>query len=119
MLQQLLAAAFVLLAVFNQSPKQTPFQCLTQGILRETLTENIPDIEIAELARTDAQQFLQLFNSLPPQTAGKADSVLLLGMKNAQQIVIAFFKNNCMTGRAVLPRPLVEQLLLQIERSGA
>ena len=96
-----------------------PLQCLAPETLRASLRENIPNVLVAELRNAEAVAFLALFNRLPPRTDIKADGVLIASLKQASQVVMVFFRKGCMTGRAVLPRAVLEQIFLQIERSGA
>ena len=119
MLQRLLVAAFVLLASPLEQPKPIPKQCLTRETLRNALSQNIPGVELATFKGRDAENFIEHFNAIPPNTGIQADVVLLASMKSSPQVVIAFFDHDCMMGRAVLPRQVIDQLLLQIERGGA
>ena len=117
--QFMLAAAVLLFAAFAESPKQTQFQCLAQSILRSTLSRDVPGIELRDLRGADAEMALRAINAMPPKTNVQADHLILAGMKTAPMVVVLFFRDGCMQGRAVLPRPIVERLLLLIERSGA
>ncbi len=117
--QFMLAAAVLLFAAFGEQPKLTPFQCLAPSTLRSTLSREVPGIELRDLRGTDAEMALRAINEMPPRTNVDADHLILAGMKSAPMVVVLFFRDGCMQGRAVLPKPIVDRLLLLIERSGA
>ena len=117
--QFMLAAAVLLFAAFGEPPKQTPFQCLAPHTLRDTLSRDVPGIELRDVQGADAEMALRAINAMPPKTNVQADHLILAGMKTAPMVVVVFFKHGCMQGRAVLPKSIVDRLLLLIERSGA
>lgn len=117
--QFMLAAAFVLFAAFGESAKPIQSQCLAPNTLRDTLSREVPGIELRDLQGVDALAALRAINDMPPQTSVEADHLMLAGMKSAPMVVVVFFNDGCMQGRAVLPKPIVDRLLLAIERSGA
>jgi hypothetical protein len=117
--QFMLAAAVLLFATFAEPPKQIQFQCLAPDSLRETLSRDVPGIQLRELRGTDAEVALRAINEMPPKTNVVADQLMLAGMKSQPMVVVFFFRQDCLQGRAVLPQPLVERLLLLIERRGA
>ena len=119
MLQILLAVVFGLFAVLGQPQNPTQNQCLTASALRDTLTREIPGVELRDVQGVDVQTALTVINAMPPTSKIRADQLIIVGMKNAPMAVVAFFNGGCMTGRAALPRPFVDRLLLQIERGGA
>jgi hypothetical protein len=119
MLRLLLAALFVLFHVQTGSANPIPNQCLDEKTLREVLTAQMPDAEIASLVGVDAVQFIASFNIIPPTSQIIADTVLFIGWHKGSQVALAFFKNGCMVSRGLMPRAQADQLLLQLERSGA
>jgi hypothetical protein len=119
MLRLLLAALFVLLHVQTGSAIPTPKQCLDEKTLRDVLTAQMPDVELASLVGIDAASFVASFNIIPPVSQIAADTVLIIGLHKGAQVALAFFKSGCMVSRGMMPRAQADQLLLQLERSGA
>jgi hypothetical protein len=119
MLRLLLVALFVLFHVSAGSANLIPNQCLDPKSLRNILTTQIRDVEIASLAGVEAAFFVMRFNTIPPVSQIASDSVLIIGMHKSAQVALAFFKDGCMVSRGVMPRAQAEDILLQLERSGA
>ena len=119
MLKLLLAALFVLSHVQIASANPIQNQCLDARTLRSVLTAEMPDVEIASLAGVEAAFFVARFNAIPPVSQIASDSVLIIGVHRSAQVALAFFKSGCMVSRGLMPRTQAEDILLQIERSGA
>lgn len=119
MLRLLLAALFVLFHVQTGSANPIQNQCLDETSLRDVLTKQMPDAELASIAGIDALGFIAMFNAIPPVSQISADAVLLIGLHKRVDVALAFFKNGCMVSRGLMPRPQADQILLQLERSGA
>jgi hypothetical protein len=119
MLRLLLAALFVLFHVQTGSANPIPKQCLDEKTLRDVLTAQLPNAELASLVGIDAASFVASFSIMPPVSQISADTVLIIGLHRSAQVALAFFKNDCMVSRGMMPRAQADQLLLQLERSGA
>jgi hypothetical protein len=119
MLRLLLMALFVLFHVQTGLANPIQKQCLDERSLREVLTAQIPDLELVTLAGIDAASFISVFNIIPPVSQISADAVLIIGIHSGAQVALAFFKNGCMVSRGLMPRAQADQILLQLERSGA
>ena len=115
----LLAALFVLTTVQSGLANPIQNQCLDEKTLRDTLTHEMPRVDMAALAGPEAAFFLAAFNALPPVSQIAADHVLIIGLKNSADVALAFFKDGCMVQRGVMARAAADQLLLQLERNGA
>jgi hypothetical protein len=119
MLRLLLAALFVLFQLQTGSANPIPNQCLDEKSLRDVLSAQLPDAELASLVGIDAVTFIAGFNTIPPVSQISADAVLIIGIHKGAQVALAFFKNGCMISRGLMPRAQADGLLLQLERSGA
>jgi hypothetical protein len=119
MLRLLLVALFVLFQSQLGLVNPIQNQCLDQKSLRDALATHLPDAELASLSGVEAVAFIAAFNAIPPVSQIAADSVLIVGLHKGAHVAIAFFKNGCMVSRGLMPRAQAEDLLLQLERSGA
>lgn len=119
MLRLLLAALLVLLQVHHGLANPIQNQCLDERTLRDVLSLQKPGVEIVSLAGVEANLFVSGFNLIPPLSNIIADGVLVVSLHKGEQVALAFFRNGCMTARGLMPRARADQLLLQIERSGA
>lgn len=115
---QLLFAAGVVLSAFAAPPSPQP-NCFSTTRLQQMLREEVRGAEIRLLSGGDAQQFVESFNAVPPQSNIAAEEILLVSKPQMPAAILIFFNDGCASGRAILPKQLLQSLLLQIERSGA
>ena len=115
---QLLFAVGVLLSAFAASAAPRP-TCFSTLRIEEMVRDEVQGAAIRLLSGIDAQQFVASFNAVPPQSHVLAEEILLVSKPQMPAAILIFFNGGCASGRAILPLPVVQSLLLQIERSGA
>ncbi len=103
------AAAFVA-AVFISPPA---LACESPARVIEGLSTRFPDTSLrAHLTGRSAAAFVLRYNRVPPETAYRADEVLVFEDPNFPRFnLIELFLNGCLVGGGVLAAPFVDILL--------
>jgi hypothetical protein len=114
MLQLALAGLMALAVMQGATPAPMPNQCLSAEGLQATLSADLPQARLVTLPDELVAAFVAAFNDLPPKSDANADSVVIITMPGAPQAVLAFFRQGCLVGRAVLPVPLLDDVLRRL-----
>jgi hypothetical protein len=94
--------------------------CLTRDALGQWLARNAPQAKVSVLAGEEARLFLAALNARPPQTAYRADEIVVVDDpedRNAARV--GLFRDGCLVQAGRMPRAMLRSLFQDIERGRA